>query len=93
MERITKCKKCGVEFTAVNNHQYYCSLECKREAEKDRRRKRAEPRTKAPSTAICDMVELMMMLSKERGYTVQYGEVQRELLTGRLKLNGGVSDG
>ena len=37
-----------------------------------------------PSTY--DMVEAMLKLSKKRGRIVQYGEVQKLILTGRLKV-------
>ena len=42
-----------------------------------------------PKITIEGMVDIMMRLSKERGRVVQYGEVQSELLTGKLKVKGG----
>ena len=38
-----------------------------------------------PSVTMDRMLELIEKLSKEQGRVVQYGEVQKMLLTGRIK--------
>lgn len=94
------CYYCGEWFVKRGN-QRYCCKECRelaekqqwaqqREKEKIKKKKKAQGK---PGLSIEGMVDVMLKLSEERGHIVQYGEVQRELLTGRLKLNGGVSDG
>ena len=86
------CAWCGTWFEKRGS-QKYCCEECSLLAEKEQKkreyRKKTLAKTKAPSVSIEQIVDLMLRLSKERGYVVQYGEVQRELLTGKLKLNGG----
>lgn len=85
MIRTVVCKICGNKFETENNRQIYCSCECKYEAKKRGSREKDIPTTKTyPS--IYDMVEAMLKLSKKRGRIVQYGEVQKLILTGRLKV-------
>lgn len=85
MIRTVVCKICGNKFETENNRQIYCSVECKYEAQKQRSRMKNAPAVKEyPSTY--DMVEAMLKLSKKRGRIVQYGEVQKLILTGRLKV-------
>ena len=97
--RTESCKICGELFAKRNNHQKYCCDKCKKEAERRRLKERyfdvVKPQKKkerkviAPSITIDGMVALMLKLSKERGRVVQYGEVQAELITGKLKLKEG----
>ena len=94
------CKICGEWFTKKKNNQRYCCENCKREAARRIARKRyydvLKPQSKVvkksstPSITIDDMVAIMLKLSQERGRAVQYGEVQRELMTGKLKVKDGV---
>ena len=96
---IEFCAFCGDDFEKTNHNQRYCCDECRRTAEKQRKRQRDKQRrmeakrsiklgAKFPS--IEDMVDISLKLSKERGHVVSYGEVQRLLITGRLKLKDGV---
>ena len=92
MNKVDLCRGCGKEFTLQYPNQRYCSVECRVEARRIRGWKRKnEPReVKAtPKITINDMVKAMIRLSKERGYTVQYGELQTDLITGRVKIRGG----
>ena len=88
MERMIKCRVCGEEFTTTNNRQRFCSYKCRYEAQKEREAKKSSSPAKTYPD-IYDMVDAMMKLSKERGRVVQNGEVQRMILTGRLKVVGG----
>lgn len=96
---IEFCAFCGDDFEKTNHNQRYCCDECQKTAEKQRKRQRERQRRSeakksiklgAKFPSIEDMVDIMMKLSKERGRVVQYGEVQRLLLTGRLKVKDGV---
>ena len=96
MDTTDACKWCGEWFIKKTHNQKYCSKACSRMAEKhlDKQRaakrrmlKKCEP-VKTSAITLDGMVALMLKLSKERGYTVQYGELQRELITGKLKVNG-----
>lgn len=92
------CKICGKWFTKKRHNQKYCCDKCKAEAEKRRKQRlyfntvKPQKREKCapPSITIEGMVDIMLKLSKERGYIVQYGEVQRLLLTGKIKVKDGV---
>lgn len=100
METVMEfCAFCGEEFEKTNHNQRYCCEECNKTAENQRRRQRDRQRRRiaqksaklgANFPSIEDMVDIMLRLSKERGRVVQYGEVQRLLLTGRLKVKDGV---
>lgn len=102
MDKEDACAWCGTWFVieGMNHNQKYCCEECgilaKREKARLFQRKKAASKAKAQSTqsdSVYDMVDVMMRLSKERGYSVQYGEVQTELLTGRLKIKDGAYNG
>ena len=92
------CRFCGEWFTKKNYNQRYCCEKCQQEARKRRDRNRQKIVRKAKqnkkvctaSISIDSMVDIMLKLSKEYGRIVQYGEVQRLLLTGKLKLKDGV---
>lgn len=94
------CKICGKEFTKVSGNQVLCSVECRKKQQKISNRKHLQkkhPQPKAPEvkepadkTTIYDMVNIMMMLSKERGRRIQYGALSTEIQTGKLKVKGGV---
>ena len=96
MSKTEACRICGEWFTRTQHNRIYCCDKCKREAEKRRLKKRyfdvvkpqkkKEKKVYTPSITIDGMVALMLKLSKERGRVVQYGELQRELLTGKLKV-------
>ena len=84
------CIACNTEFDPTAAWQRYCSLECRRKAAaKRRRRKREGVLVKPPKMSIEDMVSVMLKLSKKRGHTVQYGELQRDMITGKVKIIGG----
>lgn len=92
MNKVDLCRGCGKEYLKQQPNQHYCSKECLLEARRIRGWKRKnEPRvvTATPNITINDMVKAMIRLSKERGYTVQYGELQTDLITGRVKIRGG----
>lgn len=93
------CFLCGDEFEKLNHNQRYCCDECRETAEKQRKRQRDRQRrmeakrsikSGAKFPSIADMVDMGMKLSKECGRVVQYGEVQKMLLTGRIKVKDGV---
>ena len=99
---MESCKWCG-EWFAKRGNQKYCCAECRRLSERQQarinaRKMREEKRVKKknndlrekPKITLDTMVDLMLKLSKEKGRTVQYGEVQRLLLTDRLKVRDGV---
>ena len=97
------CWICGEWFVKRGN-QRYCCEECRKIAEKqrekeaDRRYRESVKRKKTESIdksglSMDDMLDLMARLSKERGRIVQYGEVQQEILTGKLNVKGGKTNG
>ena len=96
------CYWCGKWFVkeGKKHARKYCCEECRRLAEKqqknkankiynDARKHRKTEQEDKPGLPMNDMLELMDKLSKERGRVVQYGEVQQEILTGKLKVKGG----
>lgn len=92
MNKVELCVGCGKEFTRQYPNQRYCSGECRIKARRIRGWKhKNEPRevTATPRITINDMVKAMIRLSKERGYTVQYGELQTDLMMGKVKVRGG----
>jgi hypothetical protein len=98
MAKEEACGWCG-EWYVKHGNQNYCSKECSRLAEKQReklknlkRRSTKKIAQSKPSLSIQDMVDLMLKLSKERGRVVQYGEVQKMILTGSLKVKGGACE-
>lgn len=86
MGRIAYCRFCSDEFEMVNSHHFYCSRECRR---LDLKRKSKKETQKSNYPSVEDVVSVMLKLSKERGRTVQYGEVQTELISGKLKIKNG----
>lgn len=96
MNKAEACAFCGEWFNKSHHNQRYCCDKCKKEADRRRYKKRYfddiksqkknEKKAAPPSITIDGMVALMMKLSKERGYVVQYGEVQQELFLGKLKV-------
>ena len=92
MKSVDVCRGCGKEYHKKYPNQRYCSQECLVEARKIqswKSRHKARMDASAPNITINDMVKAMIRLSKERGYTVQYGELQTDLITGRVKIRGG----
>lgn len=96
MEKTRNCLWCGNEFVATHFNKQYCDVECRDMAEKERKKREYEARAawkinrKEPDVTIDMMVDAMARLSKERGKYVSYGQVQKELLTGKLMVEGGV---
>lgn len=89
---MAKCNICGEEFNRLSGSQRYCSNECRRKAVRQRLNKRKEkqkPKTPPDKTTVYDMVDIMMQLSKERGRIVQYGQLQAEIATGKVRVKGG----
>lgn len=91
-----ECGWCGELFEKKGN-QTYCCKEHSRLAKNQRvtlrnlkLAKAKEKQQKTPSLSIEDMIKISLKLSKERGCVVQYGDVQRELMTGKLKIKDGV---
>ncbi len=99
MAKQEMCALCGEWFVkeGMNHNQKYCCKDCsyiahrKSVLESSKRRKANSKATTqgTQSPSIPDMVDIMMRLSTLRGRPVQYGEVQTELLTGKLKIKGG----
>lgn len=93
------CKMCGKLFTKKGHSQKYCCEECRRAAIRREQRKRylewvkpqneKKKRQCAPSITMEGMVDIMLKLEKKFGRIVQYGEVQRMLRTGKLKVKDG----
>jgi predicted nucleic acid-binding Zn ribbon protein len=90
MLEIRSCLLCGASFKAVNNRHVYCSAECKIDANKQRRKQGHRNNTRTASITIEQMIDTALRLSEERGKLVQYGDVQKELLTGKLIVKDGV---
>lgn len=86
--RIMNCLHCGTPFKARNNRHCYCSASCKRDANFERKQATIRLNVKPANITIEDMVDEMMRLSEEKGRTVQYGELQKMLLTGRHVIGG-----
>lgn len=80
MTKKRYCQYCGAEFTTDNNRKIFCSGNCKR---KSHQKRRAKPLVNHPKITIEDMVDEMIRLSDEKGRSVQYGELQKLMLTGR----------
>lgn len=97
MEKTRSCLWCGNEFIATHFNRQYCDCTCRDMAEKERKRREARNRAawkinrKQPDVTIDDLVAESIRLSKERGRFVSYGQVQKELLTGKLNLKGGAA--
>lgn len=82
------CKMCGKEFTVRYRNHKYCCVECRMSYSRRRKkeiRKGVYKTITKPSVKMDRMLELMEKLSKEQGRVVQYGEVQKMLMTGRIK--------
>ena len=83
------CKMCGQEFTVRYQNHKYCCYECRMSYSNWRKkeiRKGVYKNITKTSVTMDRILELMDKLSKEQGRVVQYGEVQKMLLTGRIKL-------
>ena len=90
MEQQAKCKLCGNDFIKRHPNHNYCSEKCRKEVKRRNEYKRTHRgAVAAPNLTINDMVKAMLRLSKERGHTVQYGELQSDLMTGKVKVRGG----
>lgn len=87
------CRICGTEFITHYNSRKYCSDECRKEAEKIQRREWKKKHTSAKQKAfptIEEMVDVALRLSKKYGKRMGYGDIQKMLLTGKLKVKDGV---
>lgn len=89
MNKIAKCQCCGEEFVKKVKIQRFCCDACRRKAYNESPKMKEH---KAPKVNVTMdmMLDAMLRLSKERGRVVQYGQVQKELLTGKLYVRGGV---
>ena len=93
MENEIACGWCGEWFVKEHHNQCYCSKQCRRYADKQkamlREKKKSAQQKKAkqsiPNLSMYEMIELMEKLSKERGRTMQYGELQTMIYKGELK--------
>jgi hypothetical protein len=90
MLEIRSCLLCGNTFIAKNNRHVYCSAECKIDARKQREKQIRYKSTHTADVTIEQIIDTALRLSKERGKLVQYGDVQKELLLGKLKVKDGV---
>jgi predicted nucleic acid-binding Zn ribbon protein len=88
MLEIRSCLLCGASFKAVNNRHVYCSAECKIDANKQRRKQNKS--TQKAEITIEQIIDTALRLSKKRGKLVQYGDIQKELLLGKLIVKDGV---
>lgn len=87
VEQIMKCGFCGKEFVTTTPSKKYCCIACKnaywhmrsKEHQKDEK-----PKVKKAMLSIEKMVEIASRMSKERGRSVSYGEVQTMIYTGSL---------
>ena len=85
------CRCCGKEFLARDYRNKYCSTECRGTGYIHKQKKKENIPTRV-SVTIDDVVAESIRLSKERGRYVSYGDVQKELLTGKLTLKGGAAE-
>lgn len=95
MEKICKC--CGHVFYPKHHNESYCSDECRHQRQIELNRqyrsvaeKKKAMKCKTPYVSMKQMVDAMLRLSKKKGRTVQYGEMQRLLITGKVEVRGGV---
>jgi hypothetical protein len=88
MKKIANCQYCGARFITENYRNHYCSAECKIDARNERKRreraKRKRNATQQPVITIDMMMDAMVRLS------IQYGDVQTGLVTGKLVVKDGV---
>ena len=91
MDKIGNCKMCGAEYVRIAGNHLYCSTECRNVALKIKKERAKEGKYgDNPKITIEQMMDAALRLSEKYGRPVQYGEVQRLLLTGKLKVKGGV---
>ena len=95
MNKIGKCRFCGREFVKKNNSHRCCSRDCRIKAWNQDTKKLQEEQPKERKVtkvkvSMEQMLDAMSRLSEQKGRNVQYGEVQRLLITGKLKVKGGV---
>ncbi len=90
MNEIRECLYCGELFQAKHYRNMYCSAECKINARKERDRAKKRKPIQHADVTIEQMIEAAMRLSEERGKLVQYGDVQAELMLGKLIVKDGV---
>lgn len=95
MEKICKC--CGHVFYPKHHNEGYCSEECRHQRQIELNRqyrsvseKKKAMKCKTPYVSMKQMVDAMLRLSKKKGRIVQYGEMQRLLITGKVEVRGGV---
>ena len=97
MAQEEMCKWCGELFFKRGN-QCYCCKEHSRLAANQKAKLKARMKSKkakwnsdrVPNVSLHGMLDLMERLSSEKGRTVQYGEVQSMLYTGKLTIKDGV---
>ena len=96
--KIGVCEICGAEFEQNHHSRKYCSKECYKmahkiayrlhKAEKQDEKIKYLSRRKMPD--ILGMLKIADELTKKTGMYHQYGDVQKLILTGKIKVEGGV---
>ena len=87
VEQIMKCGFCGKEFVTTTPSKRYCCIACKNAYWHMRSKeypKENAPKVKKAMLTIEKMVEIASQMSKERGRSVSYGEVQTMIYTGDI---------
>ena len=87
------CELCGAEFLAHYHTQKYCSDECRAHGKKIKTLEWKKKHASAKPTAfpsIEEMVDVALRLSEKYGKHLGYGDIQKMLLTGKLKVEDGV---
>lgn len=89
MKEIANCKYCDKEFEKQQPNHRFCCTKCRRDFYEKKPRKE-QPKVGKVKVSMEQMLDAMFRLSEKKGRSVQYGEVQRLLITGKLKVKGGV---
>lgn len=87
VEQIMKCGFCGKEFVTTTPSKRYCCIACKNAYWHMRSKecpKENAPKVKKAMLTIEKMVEIASQMSKERGRSVSYGDVQTMIYTGDI---------
>ena len=65
------CKVCGAPFTSTSRHSEYCSIECSKCEQENRRRAARRKRSLEPIISICREIEAY---NAEHGTHLSYGQ-------------------
>ena len=95
--KIGVCKICGAEFERKQSNQKYCCKECSKVAEKIFKklsdgRKREQSRKADGSNPMQNILRMMKIaneLTEKTGRFHQYGDVQKLIRIGKLKIKDG----